>query len=77
MCGPTACQRRRVASLQAGYSTVMKQMGSHSRLDDAASDGTRPLRRIVVTAGLVVVGLILILVAIYAGAFLILAPMMQ
>ena len=55
----------------------MKQMESRGRLDDAESDGTRPLRRIIVTAGLVVVGLILILVAIYAGAFLILAPMMQ
>ena len=54
----------------------MKQMQSHGRLDDG-DPGTRGLRRIVVTAGLVLVGLILILVAIYAGAFLILAPMMQ
>jgi hypothetical protein len=55
----------------------MKQMESHGRLDDPEPGGTRPLRRIVVTAGLVLVGLVLILVAIYAGAFLILAPMMQ
>ena len=55
----------------------MKRMESHSRLGDADSGGTRPLRRIIVTAGLMLVGLILILVAIYAGAFLILAPMMQ
>ncbi len=54
----------------------MKQMESHGRLGDA-DPGTRGLRRIAVTAGVVLVGLILILVAIYAGAFLILAPMMQ
>jgi hypothetical protein len=35
------------------------------------------LRRIVVTAGMVLVGLILLAVAIYAGAFIMLAPMMQ
>jgi hypothetical protein len=34
-------------------------------------------RRVVVTAGLILAALILILAAIYAGAFLILAPMMQ
>ena len=55
----------------------MKQMESRGGLDDAESDGTRGLRRIIVTAGLVLVGLILIVVAIYAGAFIILAPMMQ
>lgn len=55
----------------------MKQMESHGRLDDAGAGGTRGLRRIIVMAGLVLVGLILILVAIYAGAFIILAPMMQ
>ncbi len=38
---------------------------------------TRPLRRILITAGLVLAVLILIAVAIYAGAFIILAPMMQ
>lgn len=51
-------------------------MESHGRLY-ADRGGTRGLRRIVVTAGVVLLGLILILVAIYAGAFLILAPMMQ
>jgi hypothetical protein len=55
----------------------MKQWWSHSRRDDPGSDNPRLLRQIAVTAGLVVVGLILVLVAIYAGAFLILAPMMQ
>ncbi len=55
----------------------MKQMESHWRLDDAVPGGTRRLRRIIVTAGMVLVVLILILVAIYAGAFLMLAPMMQ
>jgi hypothetical protein len=54
----------------------MEQMESRGRLDHAGP-GTRGLRRIAVTAGLVLVGLILILVAIYAGAFLILAPIMQ
>jgi hypothetical protein len=38
---------------------------------------TRTLRKIIVTAGLVLVVLILVAVAIYAGAFIILAPMMQ
>ncbi|MGZ5363593.1 MAG: hypothetical protein ACXWZR_05845 [Mycobacterium sp.] len=55
----------------------MKQMESHGRLDDADSGATQSLRRIIVTAGVVLVVLILILVAIYAGAFLIVAPMMQ
>ena len=40
-------------------------------------DHPHALRRIAVTAGLVLVVLILIAVAIYAGAFLMLAPMMQ
>jgi hypothetical protein len=55
----------------------MKQMESDGRLDGAEPGSARPLRRIIVTAGLVLVGLILMVVAIYAGAFLILAPMMQ
>jgi hypothetical protein len=55
----------------------MEQMESHGPLHDAGPAADRGLRRIIVTAGLVLVGLILILVAIYAGAFLILAPMMQ
>jgi hypothetical protein len=38
---------------------------------------TRLLRRILITVAWVLVVLILIVVAIYAGAFLILAPMMQ
>jgi hypothetical protein len=48
----------------------MNQTESRGRLFDAGSDGTRGLRRVAVTAGLV-------LVAIYAGAFIMLAPMMQ
>jgi hypothetical protein len=55
----------------------MKEMESRSRLDDAEAGSARGLRRVIVTAGLVVVALILIVVAIYAGAFIILAPMMQ
>ena len=37
----------------------------------------RPLRRVIVTAGLILVAVILAAVAIYAAAFLMLAPMMQ
>lgn len=37
----------------------------------------RPLRRILVIAGLALAGVILAAVAMYATAFLILAPMMQ
>jgi hypothetical protein len=38
---------------------------------------TGPLRRILIATGLVLVVLILVAVAIYAGAFMMLAPMMQ
>lgn len=38
---------------------------------------TRPLRRILIAIGLVLAALILIIVAVYAGAFIMLAPMMQ
>ena len=38
---------------------------------------TRLLRRILIAIGLVLAVLILVVVAIYAGAFIILAPMMQ
>ena len=37
----------------------------------------KPLRRVLVIAGLVLAALIVIAAAIYAGAFLMLAPMMQ
>ena len=43
---------------------------------DAGSTGTHDLRRIAIMAGFVLLILILIAVAIYAVAFLILAPMM-
>lgn len=72
-----ASQGRRVPTSGAGYSPVMERVESHGRPGDADPGGTRGLRRIIVTAGLVLVGLILIVVAIYAGAFIILAPMMQ
>ena len=48
-----------------------------NHIDHAEPTDARPLRRILVTLGLVLVVLILIGVAIYAGAFIILAPMMQ
>ncbi len=47
----------------------------HTERGDAAE--TRSLRRILVTAGVILAALILGAVAIYALAFLILAPMMQ
>ena len=40
-------------------------------------DDTRLLRRILIAVGLVLTVLILVAVAIYAGAFIMLAPMMQ
>jgi hypothetical protein len=45
--------------------------------DRAEAETTRPLRRILVAAGLILAALILVAVAIYAVAFIILAPMMQ
>jgi hypothetical protein len=53
----------------------MDEITPQSQVDDATA--TRPLRRILITVGLVLAVLILVVVAIYAGAFLILAPMMQ
>jgi hypothetical protein len=55
----------------------MDEIQRRNGLDPAHAADTHMLRRILITAGLVVVVLILIAVAIYAGAFLILAPMMQ
>ena len=55
----------------------MDEIQPRHRTDDAEPTDTRPLRRILVTAGLVLVTLILAGVAIYAVAFIILAPMMQ
>ena len=53
-------------------------------MDDAAPEsqvsaetGTRSLRRILIITGLLLAVLILVGVAIYAGAFVVLAPMMQ
>ena len=53
----------------------MDEIAPQNQVDDATV--TRPLRRIVITVGLVLAVVILVVVAIYAGAFLILAPMMQ
>jgi hypothetical protein len=52
-------------------------MESHPTTGNAEPVDNRPLRRILITAGMVLAILILIAVAIYAGAFIILAPMMQ
>ena len=53
----------------------MEETGPRSRIDDVAD--SRPLRRILIATGLVLAVLILVAVAIYAGAFIMLAPMMQ
>jgi hypothetical protein len=53
----------------------MDESAPQSQVD--AEAGTRSLRRILITAGLVLAVLILVGVAIYAGAFVILTPMMQ
>ena len=45
--------------------------------DDAERTYTRRWRRVLIIAGLVLVVAILVAVAIYAGAFIMLAPMMQ
>ena len=58
-----------------GYSFVMDEVAPQSQVD--AETDTRSLRRILIITGLVLAVLILMGVAIYAGAFLILAPMMQ
>ena len=52
----------------------MDEIAPRSQVDDTTD--TR-LRRILIAVGLVLVVLILVGVAIYAGAFIMLAPMMQ
>jgi hypothetical protein len=52
-------------------------MELHPNTGNGEPVDNRPLRRILITAGLVLAILILSAVAIYAGAFVILAPMMQ
>jgi len=53
----------------------MNKIAAPSQVDDATK--TRRLRRILIAIGLVLVVVILVGVAIYAGAFIMLAPMMQ
>jgi len=53
----------------------MDEIAPRSPVDDLTD--TRPLRRILTGVGLVLAVLILVGVAIYAGAFIVLAPMMQ
>jgi hypothetical protein len=48
-----------------------------SRRQEHEATDTRPLRRILIAIGLVLAVVILVVVAIYAGAFIMLAPMMQ
>jgi hypothetical protein len=51
------------------------EIAPRSQVHDATDTG--PLRRILIATGLVLVVLILAAVAIYAGVFIMLAPMMQ
>jgi len=53
----------------------MDEVAPQSQVDTETD--TRSLRRILIITGLVLAVLILVGVAIYAGAFVILAPMMQ
>jgi hypothetical protein len=53
----------------------MDEVGPRSQVDDTTD--TRLLRRILIVTGLVLAALVLVVVAIYAGAFIMLAPMMQ
>jgi len=53
----------------------MEETAPRSRIDDAAD--ARLLRRIFIAIGVALAVVILVLVAIYAGAFVLLAPMMQ
>ncbi|HXO50818.1 MAG TPA: hypothetical protein VN888_07270 [Mycobacterium sp.] len=53
----------------------MEEIAPRSQIDDPTD--TRRLRRILVAIGVVLVVVILVGVAIYTGAFIILAPMMQ
>jgi len=55
----------------------MEEIQRPTRTGHSEPTGTRRLHRVLVTVGLVLAVLILVVVAIYAGAFLILAPMMQ
>ena len=53
----------------------MEQLHPRGRFGQSPDD--RTLRRIIATAGMILVAVILAAVAIYAAAFLMLAPMMQ
>lgn len=53
----------------------MQQFAQRTGLDDTAD--VRLLRRIIVSIGLMIAVLILVAVAMYAAAFIMLAPMMQ
>lgn len=55
----------------------MDEFQPRAGIDDGERAGGWPWRRVLVVVGLVLLVLILLVVAIYAGAFLILAPMMQ
>lgn len=55
----------------------MDEFQPRAGVDDAERAEGWPWRRALVVVGLVMVVMILVVVAIYAGAFIILAPMMQ
>jgi hypothetical protein len=55
----------------------MDEFGPNTVVHDGQRPKERPWRRVLITIGLVLAAPMLAVVAIYAGAFLILAPMMQ
>lgn len=55
----------------------MEEIAPRTGIDDGEQAERARLGRVLVMAGLVLAAVILVVVAIYAGAFIILAPMMQ
>ncbi|MGV0834442.1 hypothetical protein [Mycolicibacterium thermoresistibile] len=70
----------RVATVRTGYHRIMEHAAPRRRAEnrtEPTEHQTHLLRRIAIAAGLGLVVLILVGVAIYAAAFIMLAPMMQ
>jgi hypothetical protein len=55
----------------------MEEIAPRTGIDHAEQAERSRLRRVLIIVGLVLAALILVVVAIYAGAFIMLAPMMQ
>ncbi len=65
------------ADVWRGHLRVIPRHGGDCATESGRRPSTRLLRRILIAIGLVLAVLILAVVAIYAVAFIILAPMMQ